>query len=182
MFTPRTTAPPGGVRGRPIGGPCLGFGFGLGLWLCVGVGVGDAWLGVGLTEDDLVGVADVGGEVDVDDDERADDEPKAEADEAASPDDVADRAAVDRPEVPAAADARPPAHGSSTIPTDIRTTPAHAHVRPAREIRPARERMVVLVGRFGLGVGVMTRPPLAGAFWPGAWLARLVVIRLARER
>jgi hypothetical protein len=111
----------------------LGFGFGLGLWLRVGVGVGDTWLGVGLAEDDLVGVADVVGEVDVDE--------------------VADCSAVDRPEAPAAADARPPAHGSSTMPTDIKTTPANAHVRPAREIRPAGERMVVLIGRFGSGTG-----------------------------
>lgn len=141
-------------------------------------------LGVGLADADVVGVADV--LADADDDELANDaDDELEADDDADDDDaraLAAWAAADRAGLAAAAAARPPAHGSSTIPTDIRTTPPNAHVRAAREIRRAGERMVVLTARFGLGTGVMSRPPVAGAFWPGAWSARPVVIRPARER
>jgi hypothetical protein len=173
MLTPRTTAPPGGVRGRLVGGACLGLRFGFGLWLRVGVGVGEALLGVGLADGDRVGEGEVLGDVDVDDvadaDELTDDEPETEADEEAGADKEAACAAVARAGIPAAAAAGPPAHGSNTMPADIRTTPVTAHVRPAIQIRPAGLRMVVLIGRFGLGARVMTRPPLAGAFGPGAW-------------
>ncbi len=167
---PVTTAPPRGVGGRPVGAWCLGLGFGL--WLRVGVGVGvgvTVRVGVGVGVAVRVGVVDgVGVTV-----------PVAVALDVAvavvlavslAPADVpvTDAVAFDR-----AADAAPPAHGSSTMPSDMDTAPAIAQIRPARVIRLGRELMVFLVwGIGGNGWSCARCLPAQLAGLPFAQLAR----------
>jgi len=125
---------------------CLGFG----LWLCVGVGVGVTvrdGVGVGVGVAVCVGVV-LGVGVTV---------PVAAAlavaavlavavvravslAEADMPAAEADAVAFD-----CAAEAAPPAHGSSTKPADIEATPASASIRPTQDNRAGRMLMVFLV-------------------------------------